>query len=70
MTFYNIGFTHGVEDRKFITCADCEQEVLGVSFHSDPETIWVAAERVKYLVPADEATTAAEVGAGAPPSLS
>ena len=60
MSFYNIGFTHGVDDRKYITCADCEQEVLGLCFHADTETIWVAADRVKYLIPqAADASAAA-----------
>jgi hypothetical protein len=48
MDFENIGFTHTVGSLKYLTCADCEVEVLGYQDLSAPKVIYVAAERLCY----------------------
>jgi hypothetical protein len=48
MTFFNIGFTHAVGEFKYLTCADCEKEVLGIVFTASPEELFLAAHRVAY----------------------
>jgi len=60
-TFWNIGFTHASGSRKFLTCADCEQEVLGYCASSDMNLLWLAAGRVKHL-PDGSAPSAAPPG--------
>lgn len=48
--FENMGFAHTVGDLKYLTCADCEREVLGVQLLSAPgKPIYLACARVKYL---------------------
>lgn len=48
MDFENIGFTHTKDNIKFLTCADCEQEVLGFQDLSNPKVMFVAVERLLY----------------------
>jgi len=46
--FANVGFSHSVSGKKYLTCAACEQGVLGV--HMAPGgRILVAATRVNYV---------------------
>eukprot|EP00698_Gefionella_okellyi_P021159 TRINITY_DN677_c0_g1_i2.p1 TRINITY_DN677_c0_g1~~TRINITY_DN677_c0_g1_i2.p1 ORF type:complete len:140 (-),score=16.96 TRINITY_DN677_c0_g1_i2:29-412(-) len=47
-TFENIGFSHAVENRKFLTCADCERDILGAMFTEDTAMLWLSSSRVKY----------------------
>lgn len=50
MDFENIGFTHTKDNVKYITCADCEREVLGYQdlSLSVPQNVFVATERLLY----------------------
>jgi guanine nucleotide exchange factor len=48
--FENIAFAHTVGDFKYLTCADCEREVLGVQLLTAPgKPIYLCCSRVKYL---------------------
>ncbi|PRP87009.1 hypothetical protein PROFUN_04991 [Planoprotostelium fungivorum] len=51
-TFENIGFTRNVDTSyKYLTCADCEQDVVGIQFLEGPDTdgMYLAASRVRYV---------------------
>mmetsp|Transcript_1516 Transcript_1516/g.2007 ORF Transcript_1516/g.2007 Transcript_1516/m.2007 type:complete len:136 (-) Transcript_1516:8-415(-) len=50
--FENIGFTKNVDPGyKYLTCADCEQTVLGIQQLNDPndKALYLSCSRVKYL---------------------
>lgn len=47
MTFENIGFSHTVDGRKFLVCADCERGPVG--YHElSTKRCYVALERVAH----------------------
>lgn len=47
-TFENIGFSHTVENKKYLSCADCEVGPLG--YHDlDTKDIYLAMSRVDYF---------------------
>merc|ERR1711974_340031 len=50
MDFENIGFTHTKDNIKYLTCADCEREVLGYQdlANTSRQNIFVAVERLLY----------------------
>lgn len=46
-TFENIGFSHTVDNYKYLICADCEMGPVG--YHNiSTKKCYVALERVKY----------------------
>lgn len=46
--FENMAFTHSTKECKYLTCADCEGEVIGVHFLSDPTTFYIVHDLVLY----------------------
>jgi hypothetical protein len=47
--FENIGFSHTKDGVKYLTCAMCEKEVLGVQFlEEEGKPMFVACARLKY----------------------
>lgn len=48
MDFENIGFTHSKDTLKFLTCADCEIEVVGYQDLSNPREMFVAVDLLLY----------------------
>ncbi|KAL6068141.1 Guanine nucleotide dissociation stimulator for Sec4p [Balamuthia mandrillaris] len=59
--FENIGFTKSVDAQhlRYLTCADCEQEVIGAQLPNDPSpssssssspTIYLSYSRVRYQI--------------------
>ncbi|KAH3745695.1 guanine nucleotide exchange factor [Pelomyxa schiedti] len=51
--FLNIGFTNQLTSsgtvQRYLTCADCERELIGISF-SDPNKILLSCDRVNYTL--------------------
>ncbi len=48
--FENMGFAHTVGEMKYLTCADCEAEVLGVQMLTEPgKLIYVSCHKVTYV---------------------
>lgn len=46
-TFENIGFSHTIDDTKFLICADCEMGPVG--YHSiSTKKCFVALTRIKH----------------------
>lgn len=48
--FHNVGFTRTQQAKpntKYLTCADCEQGVLGIQ--TGPKSIYLCHDRIKYL---------------------
>jgi len=50
-TFENIAFSKTVAEKnfKYLTCADCEREVIGIHYLDDPSHFLLAESRVKYV---------------------
>ena len=49
LDFENIAFTHTQDQIKYLSCADCEQEVLGYQdLTAGPRAIFVAVDRISY----------------------
>jgi len=47
--FENIGFSKTINsDMKYLTCADCEREILGFQVLSEGNNFFLAANRVVY----------------------
>jgi hypothetical protein len=48
--FENIGFTHTLQNvnSKYLTCADCEVEVVGYQPLDEGDHFYVTSHRVKY----------------------
>lgn len=55
--FMNIGFTRKTcadDDKRplrYLTCADCEKDVLGFQYLDEPDNFYILAERVLYQKP-------------------
>lgn len=47
-TFENIGYSNSVDGKKYLICADCEQGPVGWCEASDPNTLYVAHDRIIY----------------------
>lgn len=49
-TFENIGFSHSVDNVKYLICADCEMGPIGFQDQTQPEKFcYVALKRVKHI---------------------
>ena len=49
MTFENVGFTKTVDKIKYLICADCEIGPIGFQNILNPNELYVARDRVKYV---------------------
>lgn len=47
--FHNVGFSHAVGDLRYLTCADCEVGPIGYHTPAEPNSFYVAANRISYL---------------------
>jgi hypothetical protein len=63
--FENISFSHTVEQNKYLTCAECEREVVGVQRLNENKRFCVAYDLVSYDAAAASSTQAANPAAPA-----
>ena len=45
--FENMGFSRTVENYKYLTCADCEMDVVGIQYLDQPG-LYLSCGRVSY----------------------